>query len=171
MKSVPISFLVWCGLPPCRFRPLCVVLFVPPSHLCTVWRESGYCWGLWSSQTGSETPGNMDQLAAQSGITSPDLPVLVPLSPLHKLPVSSSLLIATVHTVHEIPQRIHEQVITVSLHAAIFNMALVSTPALSLNTCMQVCLMNIIFWLGSWIGWCQEYRDIVLDKTVSSSLK
>ena len=123
MKSVPISFLVWCGLPPCRFRPLCVVLFVPPSHLCTVWRESGYCWGLWSSQTGSETPGNMDQLAAQSGITSPDLPVLVPLSPLHKLPVSSSLLIATVHTVHEIPQRIHEQVITVSLHAAIFNMA------------------------------------------------
>lgn len=123
MKSVPISFLVWCGLPPCRFRTLCVVLFVPPSHLCTVWGEGGCCWGLWSSQTGSETPGNMDQLAAQSGIMSPDLPVLMPLSPLHKLPVSSSLLIATVHTVHEIPQRIHEQVITVSLHAAIFNMA------------------------------------------------
>lgn len=98
MKSVPISFLVWCGLPPCRFRPLCVVLFVPPSHLCTVWGEGGCCWGLWSSQTGSETPGNMDQLAAQSGITSPDLPVLVPLSPLHKLPVSSSLLVS--HCAH-----------------------------------------------------------------------
>ena len=149
MKSVPISFLVWCGLPPCRFRPLCVVLFVPPSHLCTVWGEGGCCWGLWSSQTGSETPGNMDQLAAQSGITSPDLPVLVPLSPLHKLPVSSSLLIATVHTVHEIPQRIHEQVTACSY----FQHGFVSTPALSLNTCKYVLCT-------SYFGWVHGLADV-----------
>ena len=154
MKSVPISFLVWCGLPPCRFRPLCVVLFVPPSHLCTVWGEGGCCWGLWSSQTGSETPGNMGQLAAQSRITSPDLPVLVPLSPLHKLPVSSSLLIATVHTVHEIPQRIHEQVITVSLHA-VFSTWL-SYPR---QLCRWTHACRYVLWT-SYFGWVHGLADV-----------
>ena len=102
-----MSFHVWCDFPPCAGFDHCVSSCSSLLLTCALFEgrvDAAETCDLARLEVRHQVMGAQSRRVR---ITSPHLQILAPLSHPHKLPISSSLLIATAHTVHEIPHCSH----------------------------------------------------------------